>query len=301
MDLRALDVFCKIVELRSFSRAAEAVLLTQPTVSGHIKALEAELGIRLFDRAARMVTPTRAGELLYGYACRLLALREEAMQALHAHKGGLSGHLTIGASNIPGAYMLPPLMATFKRAHPDVTLSLHVSGSRDIVRSVLGGSVELGVVGARFDEGRVQYLPIAQDELVVAVAGSHPWSGRGSVRLRELAGQPFVMRERGSGTRKITEEALRERGMDPARLHVVLEVTSNEAVRQALKAGAGLAVISRRAIEDDIRSKQVSVLRVPALRLTREFFLVTHKSRSRSPLAAAFLSFLQAAGKPGGH
>jgi DNA-binding transcriptional LysR family regulator len=292
MDLRALDVFCKIVELRSFSRAAEAVLLTQPTVSGHIKALEAELGLRLFDRAARSVTPTRAGELLYGYACRLLALREEAMQALNAHKGGLSGHLIIGASSIPGAYILPPLVAAFKRAHPDVTLSLHVGGSRDIVRGVIEGSVELGVVGARFDEGRVQYVPIAKDELVLAVAASHPWAGRGSVRLPELAGQPFVMRERGSGTRKITEEALRERGMDPARLRVVLEVTSNEAVRQALKAGAGLAVISRRAVEDDVRYKQVSVLRVPALRLTRDFFLVTHKSRSRSPLAEAFLAIL---------
>jgi DNA-binding transcriptional LysR family regulator len=120
------------------------------------------------------------------------------------------------------------------------------------------------------------------------------------VRLPELTGQPFIMRERGSGTRKITEEALRERGLDPARLQVVLEVTSNEAVRQALKAGAGLAVISRRAIEDDIRYKQLSVLRVPTLRLTREFFLVTHKSRSRSPLAAAFLLFLRQAGKPGG-
>jgi len=300
VDLRALDVFCKIVELRSFSRAAESVLLTQPTVSGHIKALEAELGLRLLDRSAKTVTPTQAGELLYGYARRILALREEAVQALSAHKGGLAGHLAIGGSSIPGAYLLPSLVAAFKRAHPGVTVSLHVSGSRDVIRAVIDGNVELGVVGARFDEGRVHYEAIAQDELVLAAAASHPWASRGSVRLSELTGQPFVMRERGSGTRKITEDALRERGVDPAGLRVVLEVTSNEAVRQALKAGAGLAVISRRAVEDDIRYKQVAILRVHGLRLTREFFLVIHRSRSRSPLGEAFLTFLRKSAKGAG-
>jgi len=300
VDLRALDVFCKIVELRSFSRAAESVLLTQPTVSGHIKALEAELGLRLLDRSAKTVTPSRAGELLYGYARRILALREEAEQALSAHKGGLSGQLAIGASSIPGAYLLPSLVAVFKSAHPGVTVSLHVSGSRDVIRAVIDGSLELGMVGARFEEGRVHYEAIAQDELVLAAAASHPWASRGSVRLSELTGQPFVMRERASGTRKIMEEALRARGLDPANLRVVLEVTSNEAVRQALKAGAGLAVISRRAVEDDIRYKQVAILRVHGLRLTREFFLVTHKSRSRSPLGEAFLAFLRKSAKGAG-
>jgi DNA-binding transcriptional LysR family regulator len=300
MDLRALEVFCKIVELRSFSRAAEAVLLTQPTVSGHIKALETELGLRLFDRAGKTVTPTRAGELLHGYARRILAMREEAQQALNEHKGGLTGHLAIGGSSIPGAFILPPLVAVFKRQHPDVTAMLYVSGSRDIVRGVVEGTYEMGMVGARFEEGRVQYDPFAQDELVLAVAASHPWASRSTVRFAELAGQPFVMRERGSGTRKVTEECLTAHAVDPGSLRVVLEVTSNEAVRQALKAGAGIAVISRRAIEDDIRCKMVTAIRLHGVRLLREFFLVTHKSRSRSPLGNAFLAFLQQSAKAAG-
>jgi len=293
MDLRALEVFCKILELRSFSRAAEAVFLTQPTVSGHIKALETELGLRLFDRAGKTVTPTRAGEILYGYARRILALREEARQAINDHKGGLKGHLTLGASNIPGAYILPSLVAAFKREHPEVTISLHISGSRDIVRGVIDGTCEVGMVGARFEEGRVHYEPFAQDELVLAVAAAHPWATRSTVRLTELAGQPFIMRERGSGTRKVMEQALIGHTVDPGSLRVVLEVTGNEAVRQALKAGAGISVISRRAIEDDIRHKTVAALRIRGIRLVRDFFLVTHKSRSRSPLAKAFLSFLE--------
>lgn len=297
MDVRALEVFCKIVELKSFSRAAEAVLLTQPTVSGHIKALETELGLRLFDRAGKTVAPTRAGEILYGYARRILALREEAVQAITEHKGGLRGHLTLGGSSIPGAYILPPLVAAFKRGHPDVTISLHVSGSREIVRDVIEGGCEVGMVGARFEEGRVQYEPFARDELVLAVPAGHPWAGRGTVRLGELAGQPFIMRERGSGTRKVMEQALAERDVDPGSLRVVLEVTGNEAVRQAVKSGAGISIISRRAIEDDIRCKTVAALRVQGVRLVRDFFLVTHRSRSRSPLGEAFLAFLARAAR----
>jgi DNA-binding transcriptional LysR family regulator len=293
MDLRALEVFCRIVELESFSRAAEAVLLTQPTVSGHIKALEAELGIRLLDRAGRRVTPTRAGEILHGYARRILALREEARQAIGEHKGGLRGHLIIGASSIPGAYVLPALLAAFKRDHPDVTIALHVSGSREIVRGVIEGAYEVGAVGARFEEGRVCYAPFAEDDLVLAVPAGHPWAGVRSVRPEELFGQPFVMRERGSGTRKAMEEALAADGADPGRLRVVLEVTSNEAVRQAVKAGVGIAVISRRAIQDDIGCRLVAPVRLRGITLARQFYLVTHKSRSRSPLGAAFLAFLE--------
>lgn len=300
MDLRALEVFCKIVELRSFSRAAEAVLLTQPTVSGHIKALETELGLRLFDRAGRTVTPTRAGELLHSYARRILALRDEAQQAINEHKGGLKGHLTVGGSSIPGAYILPPLVAAFKRAHPDVTMTLHVIDSREIIRGVIEGTYEVGMVGARFEEGRVHYESFTQDELVLAVPAGHPWAGRGTVRLSELAGQSFIMRERGSGTRKIMERALGDHDVDPGSLRVVLEVTGNEAVRQALRAGAGIAVISRRAIEDDIRCKTLTALRIHGVKLLRDFFLVTHRSRSRSPLGNAFLSFLQQSAKTTG-
>ncbi len=300
MDLRALEVFCKIVELRSFSRAAEAVHLTQPTVSGHIKALETELELRLFDRAGRTITPTRAGELLHSYARRILALRDETLQAINEHKGGLKGHLTVGGSSIPGAYILPPLVAVFKRAHPDVTITLHVIDSREIIRGVIEGTYEVGMVGARFEEGRVHYEPFTQDELVLAVPGGHPWAGRGSVRVSELSGQSFVMRERGSGTRKVMERALADHDVDAGRLRVAMEVTGNEAVRQALRAGAGMAVISRRAIEDDIRCKTVTALRIHGVKLLREFFLVTHRSRSRSPLGNAFLSFLQQSAKTAG-
>lgn len=294
MDLKTLEAFCRIVELRSFTRAAEAVSLTQPTVSGHIKDLEAELGLPLLDRAGRTVTPTRAGEILYGYARRILGLRAEAQQAIGEHKGGLTGDLALGGSSIPGAYVLPLLIAAFKQDHPEAAVTLHVRDSRDIVRGVGDGTYEVGMVGARFEEGRVRYDRYAQDELVLAVPQSHPWAARDAVRLRDLIGQPIVMRERGSGTRKVMEKALAEHTVDSHRLRVVLEVTSNEAVRQAVKAGAGVAVISRRAVQDDIRCGLLAALRFQGVRLVRDFFLVTHRTRSRSPLGNAFATFVWA-------
>ena len=294
MDLKTLEAFCRIVELRSFTRGAEAVALTQPTVSGHIKDLEAELGLRLLDRAGRSVTPTRAGEILYGYARRILSLRIEAQHAIGEHKGGLTGDLALGGSSIPGAYVLPPLIAGFKQNHPEAAVTLHVRGSRDIVRGVGDGTYEVGMVGARFEEGRVRYERYTQDELVLAVPPAHPWAESGAVRLRDLIGQPIIMRERGSGTRKAMEKALAERAVDRQRLRVVLEIGSNEAVRQAVKAGAGIAVISRRAVQDDIRCGLLAAVRFQGSRMVRDFFLVTHRTRSRSPLGNAFATFVRA-------
>ncbi|MBI3080569.1 MAG: LysR family transcriptional regulator, partial [candidate division NC10 bacterium] len=136
MDIHALEVFCRIVEMRSFSRAAEAVSLTQPTVSGHIKNLEEEAGTRLLDRLGKEVRPTKAGEILYRYATEILRLRAAAQQALDEHKGRLRGSLRIGGSNIPGEYILPALLARFKARHPEIALSLRVGSSREVVAAV---------------------------------------------------------------------------------------------------------------------------------------------------------------------
>lgn len=295
MDVRALEVFCKIVELGSFSRAAEAVFLTQPTVSGHIKALEGALGLRLFDRAGRRVTPTKAGELLHGYARRILALRAEAEQAMASFKGGLSGTLTVGASSIPGGYILPSLVARFKERAPGVSLVLRIGDSREIVRGVAEGDYEMGVVGARFEDRRLHYERFLGDELVLAVPRGHPWAGRGSVRLAAVAREPFVMREVGSGSRKMMEKALADAGVDPADLKVVAEMGNTEAVRRAVKAGAGVAIISRRAVEEDVKAGGLAVVAIQGRKMLRDFYIVTHRSRSRSPVCKAFIEFLQKA------
>ena len=292
MDIRALEIFCNIVELKSFSKAAAAVYLTQPTVSGHIKGLEEFVGLRLLDRLGREVVPTKAGELLYGYAKQVLALRNQAIQALDEHKGSLKGHLIIGGSNIPGEYVLPGLLARFKARYPEIFVTLKIADSRAIVRGVLEGTCELGAVGARFDDGQLVYVKLLEDELVLALPADHRWADRSVVTPAELLEQPMILREVGSGSRKVFEEALRAARLDPRALKVVAELGSTEAIRQALRSGAGISVVSLRAIQDDLERGALRTVPLADMKLRRDFYLVYHKNRSRSPLCEAFASFL---------
>lgn len=292
MDIHALELFCRIVESGSFSKAANAAYLTQPTVSGHIKKLEGEVGVRLLDRLGHRATPTKAGDLLYRYAKRILALRQEAHQALDELRGGLKGELVLGASSVPGGYLLPPLIGRFRAQYPDISVVLKVSDSKEIIEAVIDGAYEIGAVGAQFDDGRLEYQKFAEDEMVLVVPPTHPWSSRSSVKANELPTQPFLIRERGSGTRKIMEQALEEHNLSMGAFRVTGEMGSNEAIRQAVKTGGGIAIISKLAVASDITHHELNAIPVAGLKLTRTFYLITHRHRSRSPICNAFLTFL---------
>jgi DNA-binding transcriptional LysR family regulator len=293
MDLRRLEVFAKVAELGSFSRAAEALYLTQPTVSEHVRALESELGVQLLDRLGRGAAPTRAGELVLGYARRLLALAREAQQALDQFQGRMSGELVVGGSTIPGEYVLPALIGQFKSKYPDISISLLIGDSRQVSEWVEQGRAEVGVVGARPASRALEARELMPDELVIVVPAGHPWAARKAVPLDELRREPMVVRERGSGSREAVEHALEGADLSLASLRIVGEMGSTQAVKQAVRAGVGIALISRRAVEDECRAGLLACVKVKDLKVTRAFHLVTHRERSRSPLAQAFLDFVE--------
>ena len=293
MDLRRLEIFAKVAELGSFSRAAEALFLTQPTVSEHVRALEDELGLPLLDRLGRGTTPTRAGQLLLGYAKRMLALGREARQAMDQFQGRMLGELVIGGSTIPGEYVLPAVMGRFKRKYPDISVCLLIGSSQHVSDWVEEGRVELGVVGARAAARSLQSRSLMSDELVIVVAGDHPWAGRASVTLEDLRGEPMIVRERGSGSRKAFEDALARVDLDLGGFRVVGEMGSTQAVKQGVGAGVGVSLISRRAVEDECRAQRLAWLYLQGLEVSRDFYLVTHRERSRAPLAQAFLEFIE--------
>ena len=187
MDLRRLEIFAKVAELRSFSRAAEALFLTQPTISEHVRALEDELGVQLLDRLGRGATPTRAGELLLGYARRMLTLSREAHQALERFQGRMSGELVVGGSTIPGEYVLPALIGQFKGKYPDISISLLIGDTRQVCAWVDEGRVEVAVVGARPAARTLTARELMTDELVVVVPSTHPWAKRGMTTLAAAA------------------------------------------------------------------------------------------------------------------
>jgi len=294
VDLRQLEIFVKVAEFGSFSRAAEALYLTQPTVSEHIRTLEEEVGVRLLDRLGRGAAVTRGGQLLLSYATRMLALQREARQAMDGFQGRMSGELLAGASTIPGEYVLPAMIGRFKEKYPDISITLLIGDSQTAVDWVAEGRAELGVVGARLSHRGVEYKELMPDEVVVVVPGAHPWHGRRQIMLDELRSEPLLIRERGSGTRAALEAALAEAGMDLGSFRIVGEMGSTQAIKQAVKAGVGVSLVSKRAVEEECKSGLLWCLRVKDLKVTRSFHLVTHKERSRSPLAEAFRGFLEA-------
>jgi DNA-binding transcriptional LysR family regulator len=293
LDLRRLEVFAKVAELGSFSRAAEALFLTQPTISEHVRALEEELGVQLLDRLGRGATPTPAGQLVLGYALRVLALAREARQALDQFLGRMSGRLVVGGSTIPGEYVLPALIGQFKAKYPDISISLLIGSSRDVSEWVEHGRVELGVVGAEPDSRTLRSRALMADEMVIVVPADHPWAARKSVTLEDVTREPLVLRERGSGSRAAFERALASADLDLSAFRVVGELGSTQAVKQAVRAGVGISVVSRRAVEDECRARLLVCVKVRDLVVSRSFYLVTHRDRTRSPLAQAFVEFVE--------
>ena len=294
MDLRQLEIFAKVAEFGSFSRAAESLDLTQPTVSEHIRTLEDEFGVRLLDRLGRGAAVTPAGQLLLGHAHRMLALARETRQAIDRFQGRMSGDLLVGASTIPGEYILPRLMGRFREKYPEITVTLLIGDSQVVVDWVVDGRVELGVVGSRLARRGVEYRELMPDEVVVVAAAGHPWAGRAKVSLDELRAEAMVVRERGSGTRAALEQALGDAGTELRSFRIVAEMGSTQAIKQAVRAGLGVSVMSRRAVEDEVRAGQLWALEIGDLPLSRAFHLAVHRDRSRAPLAEAFRTFLEA-------
>lgn len=293
MDLRRLEIFAKVAELGSFSRAGEALSLTQPTISEHIRGLEEELGVQLLDRLGRGAAPTPAGQLLLGYARRMLALARQAQQAIDQFQGRLSGELVVGGSTIPGEYVLPVLIGQFKAKYPDISICLLVGSSRQVTEWTDEGRAEVGVIGARPSLRTLQARELMPDELVLVVPADHPWADRRSVTLDDVKGEALIVRERGSGSRDALERALADVGLDLSAFRVAGEMGSTQAIKQGVRAGVGIALISKRAVEDECRARLLACVKVRDLRVARLFYVVTHKDRTRSPLAQAFLEFVE--------
>ncbi len=294
MDIHRLEVFCKLVELKSFTKAAEAVFLSQPTVSEHIRSLETELQEKLIDRLGREALPTQAGKIVYKYAKKIIQLRNETIQAIENYKGTLAGHLYIGASTIPGTYILPEIIGLFKTQYPAIQVTLKISNSRNAAESVMRGDVEFGIIGAKWNDPGLEWEEIFSDELVLVVHRDHPWAKQKSITLKALEEEPFIIRERDSGTQKVMAEILEKKGLDLSHLNVIAEMGSTEAVRQSVKAQIGVAILSRQAVMEDLSCGSLTEVPIKGVKFNRPFYLIRRKNRNLSPICSVFLDFVQA-------
>lgn len=302
MDLRLVEIFCAVFEERSFSKAAKRLGLSQPTISGHIKALEGTLDTRVFDRLGREIQPTRAGELLYEYGRQITELKESAEQAMARFLNRLEGRLLLGASTIPGEYLLPEHIGAFSSLFPKIEVEVEIHDTRSIVDAVKEGRYDIGFVGARLPDEGLLFEPFASDELILAAPATPAWrSSEGAMPFETLRRKPLLVRERGSGTRMMLERVLERHNMRLGELKVVAALGSTTAIKEGIKARLGGSFLSSIAVEEEIGQGTFREVRVRGLeRIKREFFTVIHSRRAASPLRAAFLEFLASRLRGGG-
>lgn len=291
MDIHHLKVFASVYKHKSFSKAAEELYLTQPTVSDHIRSLEQELNCKLFDRLPRKIIPTREAVVLIGRAQEIIERVEGFKDVLVEFRKDLSGHLVIGASTIPGTYILPGLTALFRQKNPSVLFEIAVSDSRAIIDKVAGDELLIGIVGAKLEARQVDYKPFLDDELI-AVASPEVFEAKKNMGIREIAKSPIVMREQGSGTRREFEKILEKEGIDFQHLNIVGIFGSTDAIKQAVKEGMGISIISRRSVKDELKCGMLREIKIKDAGMKRQFYIITHRKRTLPHLYKIFVDYL---------
>lgn len=287
INLNHLRVFEAVGRTGRFSKAAQALSVTQPAITVQMRQLEQHCGVSLVDRLGRRgVRLTDAGHSLYPYAQRIIALAREAEDVLSLARGFKTGRLRLVSSLTAAAYYLPPLVAAFKQRYPDVQVQLLADNSRGVAERILALDDDLGVLGGELRNPDLVFEPFCEDPLILIVSTQHPWARRRTVSIRELADQPFIMREAGSATRDVIESRLAAEGLT---LQTTMELGSNEAIKRTVEMGHGVALISAAIAQREIKAGELKALRVREPGLLRRYYFVYHREKRESPLVRAML------------
>jgi DNA-binding transcriptional LysR family regulator len=292
-ELPHLATFASAAEHASFTAAASALGITQAAVSQRIAILEKQVRISLFNRRAGKITLTEAGERLYSFARQILDLHEHARTSLSGFHPPVSGDLSIAASSVPGEYFLPTILSAFHTEYPEVHVRATVSDSGLVLKEIEKGRATLGFVGQKTENPNLEFRTIGSDCLVLIVPPEHASRGRKNISPTALKSERLIVREPGSGSRCALEQGLARVGTSLAALNVALELGSNEAIKDAVKRGLGVAFLSQLAIRKELSSNELRTVAVKGLNLDRDFYLVYNRRRPLPPSAAAFLHFLE--------
>lgn len=290
-----LKVFRAVAEHLSFRKAGEQLYLTQPAVTLQIKALEEELGTKLFERNASGVSLSDAGRVLLAYADRLRDLAEQAENELAAMKGQAAGSLVLGASTTIAQYVLPAHLAAFSRRFPGVQLQVFGENTERISEGVAAGRFGLGLIEGPAMRKDLLVEDWFEDEIFIAVPAAHEWAGLGSIAAERLKDAPLVMRERGSGSRHVVEQTLQKAGLRLGTLRIAMELDSTEAILSCVEAGLGVGFVSKWAIGRRVEVHALTTLRLDGHRMMRKFSFVLPRGPEPQPMAVTLKRFLQAA------
>lgn len=291
VTVHQLRLLTAVIDSGGFSRAAAAMDLSQPAVSHQLKALAGAIGTPVVEVVGRQVRLTQAGGLLYDHAKRILAEFEAAGSGLDELRGLKRGRLRVAGDTTVGIYVLPDLLGAFRQDHPSIEVQLAVDNRQGVYRRLVAGEVDFVVSGRPWDDPSIALVvhPFLANELIAVASVRHPLAGRDSVTLAELAAQPFIVREPGSGTRETAEEALRAAGLS---IRPVMELASNGAIKRAVAQDLGVSILSRYATALEVEIGHLAELPVEGFPLRRQWHLVYARDKRLGPVDEAFLRFV---------
>lgn len=289
MNLNHLSIFQAVAASGSISTGARRLHLSQSAVSKQLGEFERSLGVNLFDRLPRGVRLTEAGRLLQGYANTLVAVESEAEAAIRDLRAGVRGRLRLGASRTVGAYLMPALLAQFRRAHPDVEIFLQVESTGTIERRLIESEIDIGFAEGVAGSEQLAYREFARDELVLIAAPRHPVTHHDPAPLSLVLQHPLLMHEVGSGTRAVTERAFAGKNIT---LRPSMTLASTEVIKHTVATGVGIAVLSAFAVRSELAAGSLRTVRMKGLTIHRPLYRIQRKGAWSSPAVEAFVAML---------
>ncbi len=293
LDDHKLRVFCTVAETKSFSKASEIIHLTQPAVSLQIQALEELYETKLFDRTSSAVTLTPAGEILYKYAKHILALYASAEKEIGELTGLVKGSVSLGASTTIANYLLPKVIADFRKTRQKIKIHLQVGNTKRVVELLRAGNIDIGLVEGEVSKQKLTLEKLIQDELVLIVPPQHTFAKRKEISLFEITTEPFIMREEGSGTRQMIEKYFAKHGITPQNMKISMILGSTEAIKHAVENGMGISIVSRWAALKEAKFGTLKMISFKEEPLIRDFTLLFHKYEVLSHAAEDFLTYIK--------
>ncbi|NOU95234.1 LysR family transcriptional regulator [Paenibacillus sp. LMG 31456] len=293
LNFHQLHIFYTVAEKGSFSHAAQALHMTQPAVTMQVQSLEDYFGAKLFHRSTKKIELSEAGRSLLPYAKRSIELMKETDINMSKFTHMLEGRLHLGASMTVGEYILPRLLGPFGKEYPNISVSMKVINTRLILDEVLNHQLNFGLVEAEIDHPDVHIEAVMKDELVLIVPRDHPLAQSPSVTMEEVLKYPFVLREQGSGTRRVMEEELARAGFDSTDMKIVMELGSTGAVKSAVEAGLGISILSQSSLKHETALGVLAIKPIEGIRFSRSFYAIYLNSTILPISAVTFVTFLR--------
>ena len=294
ITLQQMEAVIALVEEGSFSRAAKKMLLTQPALTKNIKNVENYLGAKVVNRSSAGISLTPEGKIIYGYAQRMVKLRNDAGEKILNLRKNTGGNIYLSASTIPATYILPRILSAFRKDHPDIMVYIRTADSEDSLNMVLDNEVEIGCIGKKPLHKKLIAEPLWRDRLILAVPARHRWRKQKSIALPEIFKEPFILREKGSATRDLLESYLKEKkSINPSQLNICSELGSSEAVKEAILDGLGVSLISIHAVARELSQGLLYDIPLQGCRMERNFYLIYRRQTNFRPAHQIFIEFLK--------